>query len=281
MGPVDDGSVAAGGDDGLHRRNVGIARSEIREQCDERTHAKIVYRNCAIKMVRFETRPQATNRLLIFARVPERGRVKTRLASDLGEDRALALYQAMLQDLLDAVGRSDEQTAVEIVWTASPNVSGGEVRRIFSGFELSTQCGPTLGERLLLAFHERIVFYRSEKVIAIGTDDPTITREMIDTAFGLLDSCDWVIGPASDGGYYLIGCRSASFHISVFENIDWSTPTVLADTLSKLKGLQETVALLPTRTDLDLVDDVRAFSRTDLRSAARTREVLRDWGWVA
>ena len=215
---------------------------------------------------------------MIFARVPERGRVKTRLAAELGEEKALELYSAMTRDLVDSIGGSDETMTVEILWTAE-EADGRAVRRLFPDWELSTQAGNDLGERLLLALHERIVFYRAEKVMAIGTDDPTLTRSAVENAFALLDSCDWVIGPAADGGYYLIGCRAGSFDLGLFQNIEWSTSEVLPKTLARLKELNQCVALLPTRHDLDVVDDVRAFSRRG--TSGRTLELLRQWGWVA
>src|SRR5687768_12377079 len=162
---------------------------------------QIVYR----LSMRFRTISHAPNRLMIFARVPERGKVKTRLALEVGEEKALKLYEAMLRDLVDSVGTSDEQLCVEIVWNGSDELDGATVRRIFPHHELSMQSGRDLGERLLLAFHERVVFHQAAKVVAIGSDDPTLTREIIEKAFLLLESCDWVIGPASDGGYYLIG----------------------------------------------------------------------------
>lgn len=228
----------------------------------------------------FPTARMPANRLLIFARAPERGRVKTRLATELGEERTLLLYEAMLRDLLESVGVSDHEITVEVAWTGSEQVSGAAVRRLFSGREVSMQSGGALGERLLVAFDERFVFHQTQKLIAIGTDDPTIDRALIETAFGLLDCCDWVVGPATDGGYYLIGCRAGSFSVQVFEGIDWGQDSVLERTLAKLKELHETVALLPTRTDLDLVDDVRQFSRANHTQAARTMQVLREWGWA-
>jgi rSAM/selenodomain-associated transferase 1 len=232
------------------------------------------------RKMKFATIRHPPSRLLIFARVPERGLVKTRLASQLGEERTLALYQAMLQDLVQSIGPSDLQIAVEVVWTATAQASGPSIRHLFPGLELSMQCGSSLGERLLVALDERFVFHQAEKLIAIGSDDPTIDRPLIETAFALLDCCDWVVGPAVDGGYYLIGCRAGSFSIRVFEGIDWGQSSVLERTLETLKDLHETVALLPVRTDLDGVDDVREFSRAGKTSAARTLQILRDWGWA-
>lgn len=216
---------------------------------------------------------------MIFARVPERGKVKTRLAREVGDEKALELYEAMLRDLVDSVGASDEQLCVEIVWNGTDELDGATVRRLFPRHELSMQCGRDLGERLLLAFHERVVFHQAAKVVAIGSDDPTLTREIIDKAFLLLESCDWVIGPASDGGYYLIGCRAGSFDIKVFQDIAWGTAQVLPETIARLKAMHQCVALLPTHHDLDVSEDVREYSRRGAHG--RTLQVLKEWGWVA
>src|SRR5687768_1977750 len=118
------------------------------------------------------------------------------------------------------------------------------------------QTGETLGDRLSMAFSERFFFHRTEKIAAIGVDDPTLPRELIDHAFSLLDSVEWVVGPATDGGYYLIGCRALSFDCSVFDGIAWGTSSVLAATLERIGKLQATVALLPERFDIDTVADL-------------------------
>jgi rSAM/selenodomain-associated transferase 1 len=210
----------------------------------------------------FATVRPPRQRLLIFARVPELGAVKTRLAATLGDDRTLQVYDAMLRDLLAGVGPSDPKTEVEIVWTASPDVGGEQLRAAFGEHSLAKQTGETLGDRLAIAFNERFFFERTQKIIAIGTDDPTLTRETIDHAFALLDSCEWVIGPASDGGYYLIGARAQTFDPAIFRDVAWSTPSVFATTVERIRGWEQTIATLPERTDIDVEDDLRRVAAT-------------------
>src|SRR5687767_7064914 len=128
-------------------------------------------------MQRFATTTRPRQRLLIFARVPEEGQVKTRLAGKLGDEKTLALYRAMLADLLRSVGPSDETTEVEVMWTGSDAVDGDLLRQSFGDRLLAMQCGETLGDRLTVAFSERILFHRAEKVVVIGADDPTLRSQ--------------------------------------------------------------------------------------------------------
>lgn len=209
--------------------------------------------------VAHRTVPPPRRRLLVFARLPELGAVKTRLAKDVGDERALAIYEAMLADLLDSIGHSSLETEIEILWAPTAHANGQRLRRAFRDHPLAMQTGPTLGDRLSMAFSERFFFHRTETIIAIGVDDPNLSREMIDHAFELLDSCEWVIGPAVDGGYYLIGCRALSYRSEVFQGIDWGTERVLGQTLERIAAQKLTVASLPERRDIDTLADLRAY----------------------
>jgi len=204
----------------------------------------------------FRTVAPSPQRLLIFARVPELGRVKTRLAADVGDERALAIYEAMLRDTLQSIGPSTEETEIEVMWVPTPIANGDTLRRAFGDRALAMQTGETLTERISMAFSERFFFQRTLKIVAIGVDDPTLSRALIEDAFLLLESCEWVIGPAVDGGYYLIGCRGATFDVDVFTGIDWGTDRVLAQTLDRIAALGATVALLPERRDIDVAEDL-------------------------
>ena len=227
----------------------------------------------------FRTTNRPRQKLLVFARLPELGRVKTRIAAALGHEKALEAYRAMLSDLLDAIGDSDEETEVEIMWTASPDATGDDLRAVFGDRHLAMQTGASLGDRMSIAFSERAFFHNASKLMAIGTDEPGIDREYTDRAFRLLDSCDWVIGPALDGGYYLIGCRAADYFPEVFSNIEWSTDKVLEVTLDRIRERGHTVAVLPRRTDIDYADDLKSFVAT--HKGGRLGRLLEEWGWLA
>jgi len=206
----------------------------------------------------FETIPPPPKRLLVFARLPEHGAVKTRLASELGPDRALAVYSAMLRDPLASIGESKEDTEVEVLWAPTEAADGEALAKAFGDRPLAMQTGETLGDRLSMAFSERFFFHRTERIIAVGVDDPTIPRPLIDAAFELLESCDWVVGPARDGRYYLIGCRGPAFESEAFQEIAWGTSSVFSSTIAKIRAWQRNLAILPMRSDIDTAADLEA-----------------------
>lgn len=226
------------------------------------------------------TVPPRRQRLLVFARVPEAGVVKTRLAESIGPERALAVYRAMLHDVLRALGSSSDETEIEVLWAPTKAANGATLREAFGRHTLAMQTGATLGDRLAMAFSERFFFHRTEKIIAVGVDEPTLSRDMIDHAFGLLDSCDWTIGPASDGGYYLIGCRAAAFDAEIFRDMEWGSPIVFSRTLEKIAQWGSTVAVLPERTDIDVEEDLRAFAAGVDSVQGELPRLLSQWGWT-
>jgi rSAM/selenodomain-associated transferase 1 len=205
------------------------------------------------------TVPPPPQRLLVFARLPELGAVKSRLAASVGDAEALAIYEAMLADLLDSIGHSTSELEIEVLWAPTVTANGERLRAAFRDHAVAMQTGPILGDRLSMAFSERFFFHQTHKIVAIGVDDPTLPRELIDHAFALLESCEWVVGPATDGGYYLIGCRALAFGSEIFNGISWGTSAVLTETLARISDAQQTVALLPARSDIDTVDDLDGY----------------------
>ena len=222
----------------------------------------------------FATTAPPPQRLLVFARLPERGQVKTRLARDLGDDRALAVYEAMLHDTLRGIGGPTPELEIEVMWAPTAAADGLSLRRAFGELPLAMQTGDTLGDRLSMAFSERFFFHKTDKIVAIGVDDPLLGRDLLDGAFRLLDSCEWVIGPASDGGYYLIGCRAGAYNSAIFTDVQWGTDVVLSATLQRIREWGGSVAMLPERSDIDVVEDLRTF-----RGDGAVGALLREWGW--
>jgi uncharacterized protein len=222
------------------------------------------------------TIPPPPERLLVFARLPEPGRVKTRLARDIGDERALVLYEAMLRDTLRGIGGASKSLEIEVMWAPTPAANGDALRRAFGERPLAMQTGETLGDRLSMAFSERFFFHRTEKIIAIGVDDPALDRQLLDHAFALLESCEWVVGPATDGGYYLIGCRAAAYNAEAFLDVAWGTSSVLSATLAKIGSWTSTVAVLPERRDIDECEDLRAYD-----GDGEVGALLREWGYRA
>jgi glycosyltransferase A (GT-A) superfamily protein (DUF2064 family) len=180
----------------------------------------------------------------------------------------------MLRDTLRAIGSSTERLEIEVLWAPTSAANGDSLHRAFGDRALAMQTGETLGDRLSMAFSERFFFHRTDKIIAIGVDDPSLDRQLIDHAFTLLDSCEWVLGPAADGGYYLIGCRAAAFNPEVFTDIAWGTEHVLPATLAKIRSWNATVAVLPERRDIDEGADLQAYE-----GGGEVGAVLRGWGY--
>lgn len=226
----------------------------------------------------FPTTTRGRQKLLVFARYPERGRVKTRLASEVGQEKAFEAYRAMLADLLDAIGESDHGTEVEVMWTASPEVTGDQLRACFGHRALAQQAGASLGDRMSIAFSERIFFHEASKVVVIGTDEPSLDRAFIDHALSLLDSCEWVIGPATDGGYYLLGCRASAFFPEIFRDVDWGSARVFAQTAAKIHAREQSLATLPARNDIDFAEDLRRHGAH--AGPGRLKGLLEQWGWT-
>jgi glycosyltransferase A (GT-A) superfamily protein (DUF2064 family) len=165
----------------------------------------------------------------------------------------------MLRDLIAGIGESSGETEIEFLWPPTAAASGGALRSAFAHHATAMQTGADLTDRLCMAFSERFFFHRTEKIIAIGVDDPALPRTLVDQAFALLDSCEWVVGPASDGGYYLIGCRAGAFDPDVFAGIDWGTASVLPATLAKIAAGSRSVAMLPERYDIDTAADLKRY----------------------
>jgi rSAM/selenodomain-associated transferase 1 len=227
----------------------------------------------------FPTVPPVPERLLVFARLPELGKVKTRLARSIGAERALAVYEAMLRDLLASIGASSERMEIEVLWAPTAAASGERIARAFGSYATAMQTGATLGDRIAMAFSERFFFHRTDKAVAIGVDDPRLSRHTIDKAFALLDSCEWVIGPATDGGYYLIGCRAGAFDSTVFAGVQWGSDSVLRETLARIAASEQSVAILPERYDIDREEDLRRFAADG--DGGALGELLREWGFAA
>ncbi|MDX1583801.1 MAG: TIGR04282 family arsenosugar biosynthesis glycosyltransferase [Thermoanaerobaculia bacterium] len=206
----------------------------------------------------FKMGERSDRRLLVFAKAPEPGRVKTRLARSMGREAACDVYRSMIRELTDRLG-DGKDFDVEVMWTGSSALAGAELVDAFAPYRLARQIGSDLGERMTVAFCERALLQRTTQIIAIGVDLPDIEMTEIESASLLLESCDWVIGPASDGGYYLIGCRAESMDARVFEGIHWGEPSVCDATTDRIRSLGETVALLPERRDIDDFEDLRDY----------------------
>ena len=191
--------------------------------------------------------------LIVFLKHPEPGAVKTRLAPALGAEVAAALYRALAEEVLMAtVPRSGEY---ETLVFFDPPGAAKAMRAWLPGMRLRPQCAGDLGARMTAAF-ARAFERGARRVAIIGTDAPAVTRETAAGALTALDEADVVVGPAEDGGYYLLALRAPCPEL--FENVAWSTPAVLEETLARAATAGLRVRQLRRLRDIDTLEDVQA-----------------------
>ena len=192
------------------------------------------------------------NALILFARDPVLGKVKTRLSPFLEDESILKLYTCFLKDSLDTI-RQVENTD-RFVGVAPSNESGFFTGILAPNIQLFVQEGEQLGDKMRQAIQDRFA-EGYERVVIIGSDSPSLPVSYIDRA--LNSDKDLFLGPSTDGGYYLIGMREKM--TEVFDGVTWGTQTVLRETFQRLiqKGVK--LELLPVWYDVDSPEDLKFF----------------------
>jgi rSAM/selenodomain-associated transferase 1 len=191
--------------------------------------------------------------LIVFVKHPEPGSVKTRLAAALGSETAAALYRVLAEEVLKAtVPRSGEY---ETLVFFDPPGAAEAMRAWLPGLRLRPQCAGDLGARMSAAF-ARAFERGGRRVAIIGTDVPAVTRQTVVDALAALDEADAVVGPAEDGGYYLLALRAPG--PDLFEGVAWSTPAVVEQTLARAATAGLRVRQLRPLRDIDTLEDVQA-----------------------
>ncbi len=187
--------------------------------------------------------------LVIFLRQPLLGTVKRRLSRDLGTTEALRLYRQMTTILIGRLGRDRRWQT----WLAvTPGPAARQAQRIWrTSLPSLPQPRGDLGTRMLLCLRR----FPRERTIIVGSDIPGITAGHVMAAFHALDAADWVLGPAEDGGYWLIGTRQQPVGFDPFLDVRWSSSASLSDTLANLGGRR--VALVDKLRDLDTLADLK------------------------
>lgn len=191
--------------------------------------------------------PTGTARLAIFARAPVLGRVKTRLAKDIGAEAALAAYRQLVARTLAKLAPGSGDFRPEI-WVAGDNAEVAVWRR---RFPVLAQPNGDLGERMAAAFEAGVE-------LLVGCDIPMLTAAYVARAQEALADADLVLGPTEDGGYCLIAMRES--YPQLFADIPWSTGEVLKSTLRAAEGL--TVTLLEKLWDVDDGADFQRYRET-------------------
>ena len=187
--------------------------------------------------------------LIIFTRNPELGKCKTRLAKVIGNQNALDIYKYLLQHTANI----SQKVNADIYVFYSENINSDDLWDN-NFFIKKLQSGNDLGERMQNAFEE-VFNYNHEKAIIIGSDLLDLNENIVEDAFKKLDNHDISIGPAEDGGYYLLGMKQS--HSEVFKIKNWGTDTVYNQTLSKLNN--KSVYVLKTLNDIDNVEDLKPY----------------------
>jgi rSAM/selenodomain-associated transferase 1 len=201
--------------------------------------------------------------LFIVARLPLVGQTKTRLGQAIGHEAATRLYQAFLADLGERFTRAAGRDGYDLFWFyAAPDEASEAAFAacVPAGGGLIRQESGDFGARLWQGF-EALRGRGYERVVVLGSDSPHVPAAWVAQAFAALETDDVVIGPAHDGGYYLLGQRGAP--ADLFRGITMSTPTVYAETLARAEAAALSVALAPSTFDIDEIDDL-----------ARLREAL-------
>ena len=191
----------------------------------------------------------AGNLLMIFTKNQEEGKVKTRLAKDVGNRKALEIYSMLLEHT--------KNVALDVNCFRIVQYSDYiDFDDLFNSqyFLKDEQFQGDLGERLIHAFRENFAD-GYENIICIGSDCMELSSEIVTEAFEKLKSNDVVLGPAKDGGYYLIGMKR--LHAQLFKNKEWSTSNVMLDTIIDFKKLNLSYELLETLSDVDNVNDLK------------------------
>lgn len=188
--------------------------------------------------------------LIIFIKNPELGKVKTRLAATVGDEMALKIYGALLEHTRNIALALRVNRHLYYSQFIDPNDSWNA-----NYFHKYLQSSGDLGQKMAQAF--KSILNTHSKAIIIGSDCASLSPEIIDEAFVQLDNHDFVIGPATDGGYYLLGMKQ--LFLPVFEEVAWSTDQVFATTIERITAVNASYYLLPELSDIDYEEDWNQF----------------------
>jgi len=212
-------------------------------------------------------------RVLLFTKYPQPGLVKTRLARAIGAENAAALQQAFIQDELDMLVR----TGAHVTLYCDPFRPLADYERLFgSRFTYRPQQGVDLGERMLRALH-RTLEETAEPAVLIGSDLPDLPDRHLREAFAALRGAPVCLGPATDGGFYLLGLREP-LPADIFDGVVWGGPQVLERTLDNCVSRGLTHRLLPPWPDVDTGEDLDAYAGRNRGQETCTMNLLHALG---
>lgn len=217
--------------------------------------------------------------LVMFAKYPEKGKVKSRLCRYWDEDMVVRLYRAFIDDLLERLSAGGYEFRI----ACHPRERMMDFRREFGDvFSYVPQAGKDLGEKMHNAFIKSFS-QGFRAVVVIGSDSPDLPHGIINEAFQALEEGSAVIGPSCDGGYYLIGFSRESFTPAAFTGIAWGTDSVGKTTMDILKKAGINVHVLPSWRDIDRPEDIDALINDSGKNGfagSKTISCLRDLGAI-
>lgn len=195
-----------------------------------------------------------SNAICVFVKNPVAGQVKTRMQPEVSPENARRIYQSMTEDLLDGLHQDHNTDIVIFFW---PPESENEIREwLGQEYSLVPQIGDDLGKRMSGAF-DWAREHGFAKAIVIGSDIPDLDTQVVYDAFRRLDKVDVVLGPSSDGGYYLIGMKQP--HPELFEGVSWGGPNVYQETTTIIRHRGLSIAVLDELDDMDTFLDLERF----------------------
>ena len=198
--------------------------------------------------------------ILLFVRYPIKGKVKTRLETHLSQDEILSLYKCFVEDILASLRKCGFPVTICFL----PPERETEMKAwLGAASAYVPQTGKDLGQRMLNAFMQAFTSETSpvDRAILIGSDVPDLDPGILDQAFDCLSNNDMALGPANDGGYYLIGFNRHTFLQHLFDGISWGTGRVFKETMQKIEHAGMKVHVLPQWRDIDHYDDLESFYR--------------------
>jgi rSAM/selenodomain-associated transferase 1 len=199
--------------------------------------------------------PDSDSCVLLFVKYPAPGKVKTRLAKKLGAERAAQVYRNFVLDILDTLQRLDVKLRI---FFEPADALDGLRQWLGEDYSYIVQSGGNLGKRMKNAFLYGFAEGFS-RLVLIGSDLPDLPADFISLGLEALDTHDAVLGPSSDGGYYLIGFSKEDFLPEAFDNVAWGTDRVFAHTVKMFKRHRRRLYVLPRWHDVDTLEDLKSL----------------------
>ncbi|QGY40173.1 DUF2064 domain-containing protein [Pseudodesulfovibrio cashew] len=208
--------------------------------------------------------------VLFFVKYPEPGEVKTRLAENSSPELAAEFYATFVEEKFEELLSGCK---AKIIVCFAPETAGQAMRDWLGEYHRYVgQKGADLGRRMENGFREAF-FMKYERVVLAGSDVPGLSPAIIEEALEALTPDTACLGPADDGGYYLIGFHRKGFVPEVFRNIDWSTERVFEQTASLISGQGMKTHILPNLEDMDTLEDVETLIALGSAGPLGTRSI--------